>query len=197
MAISIDWGTKVITVPQADLSALGGDLYELDTDWFRLQLKALEDDEEGMPYLDTHQHNTELVLGGVTYARTIEIINGYTVTFEDGQYAVTLTGSNNNIADVVNLNNVSVRTNNAAGLVALNAIQASLETMVTDIWGHAVESTYSAQEILRLLVAVLAGKTAGAEGKTIRFRDLADTKDRIVATVDPKGNRTSVARDET
>ena len=88
MAISIDWGTKVISVPKTFLSLVSGTLYELDSDTFRLALKDLEDDEEGIPFPDTHQHNTEVTLSGVTFVRTIEIINGYTVEFEDVQYTV-------------------------------------------------------------------------------------------------------------
>lgn len=117
--MDIDWGTQVITVYTTDafMTSLGGSIYEMDTDAFRLALKDMEDDEEGMPFPDTHRHNTEVTLSGVTYARVIEIINGYTITFDDGQYAVKLTGSNNNIADVMNLNQVSLRSANSAGLI--------------------------------------------------------------------------------
>jgi len=117
MAITVDWGMRVITVPQADLTPVAGSLYELNVDTFRLTLKDLEDDEEGMAFPVTHRHNTEVVLGGVTYARVVEFINGYTVTFEDGQYAVRLVGGNNNLADVMNLNQVSLRSANSAGLI--------------------------------------------------------------------------------
>lgn len=119
MAVTIDWPTQVISVPQADLTFLSGTLYELDTDVFRLALKALEASEAGMAELDTHQHSTTYTIAGVTYARTIEIINGYTVTFEDGQYAVLLTGSNNNIFDegIINRNQVSIIPTNSAGLI--------------------------------------------------------------------------------
>lgn len=117
MAISINWGTRVINVPQADLTFLSGALYELDVDWFRLQLKDLEDDEDGMPFPDTHRHNTEVQLAGVTYARTVEIINGYTVEFEDGFYTVSCVGANHNLADVLVQNCVSLIIGNAAGLI--------------------------------------------------------------------------------
>lgn len=117
MPISITWGTKVINVPQSYLTNLGGGIYELDLDQFRLDLKALEDDEEGMPFPDTHRHNTEVTLGGVTLARVVEFINGYTVTFENLQYAVNAVGANSNIADVMNVNQVSLRTFNSAGLI--------------------------------------------------------------------------------
>lgn len=119
MAISVNWVTKVITVPKADttLVSIGPpEIRALDLDVFRLALKDLEDDE-GMPFLDTHSHNTTVTVGGVTLARVIEIINGYTVTFENGLYAVNLVGANSNVGDVTNLNFVSIRTANSAGLV--------------------------------------------------------------------------------
>jgi hypothetical protein len=123
--IEINWGTKVIFVPKFFLTLLGGSLYELDTNAFRLALKELEDNAEGMVYPDTHNHNTTVLLGGIEYARIIEMINGYTVTFEDGQYSVSLVGSNNNISDVVNVNQVSVKSNNSAGLIQTREIQQS------------------------------------------------------------------------
>jgi hypothetical protein len=88
---------------------------------FRLDLRSLEDDSAGMPYLRTHKHDTETTLGGVTYARKIELINNYTVTFEDGQYIVELTGANNNILEKTNYNQVSVREKNSAGLVVVSS----------------------------------------------------------------------------
>lgn len=92
------------------------EIRELNTDNFRLDLKNIEDSETHMPFLDTHKHNQPVTVGGVTLARVVEIINGYTITFENGTYAVNLNGSNNNIGDVLNLNNVQVRSNNSAGL---------------------------------------------------------------------------------
>jgi hypothetical protein len=126
--VSIDWANKIIFVPQSYLTTTANPAsFNLDTDVFRLRLKELEASVDGMSYLDTHQHNTEVPLGGVIYARVIEIINGYTITFENGQYAVNLFGSNNNIGDVTNINSVSVRTNNAAGLIVDPGISESLD----------------------------------------------------------------------
>jgi len=124
MSISIDWVTKVITVPKAYLNPLGGEIYEFDINQFRLDLRDLEDSEEGIPFLPTHSHNTTVTVGGVTLARVVEIINGYTVTFEDGQYAVNFLGANTNIGDVTNVNQVSIRPSNSAGLVTSAGIEA-------------------------------------------------------------------------
>lgn len=117
MAIDVNWATKVISVPKADLTLVAGVVYEYDLDAFRQELKSLEDDEVGMPFLDTHTHNPPVTVAGTALSRVIEIVNGYTVTIEDGQYAVNFYGANSNLADVANVNQVSIRTANSAGLI--------------------------------------------------------------------------------
>lgn len=144
MAISVDWPTKVISVPKADLTLIQSspiEIRELDMDWFRLALKELEDDADGMAWLDTHRHNPPVLIGGITLAMVVEIINGYTILFENGSYMVNIVGANNNVADRVVPNNVSVRSNNSAGLVT------TPDVLATDL------STYN---------------TVGTLGKTIK-----------------------------
>lgn len=131
MAISIDWPNKVIFVPKADMLQVQSsptEIRQLDLNEFRLTLRALEDDDGGMPFERTHQHNTTVTVGGVTLARVVEIINDYTVTFEDGQYAVNLVNANSNVGDRVNVNQVSVRSANSAGLVNLNELRSTAYT---------------------------------------------------------------------
>lgn len=121
MAVSINWGTRVITVPQSFLTFLSGTRYQLDVNVFRLALKDLEDSEDGMARPDTHAHATQRTLSGVTYARQVEIINGYTVLFEDvgTPYTVVCTGANHNIGDVKVTNQVSLIIGNSAGLIVV------------------------------------------------------------------------------
>jgi len=125
---TINWATKVITIPQSFLTYISGSLYELDVDELRLVLKDIEDSEEGMSFLDTHRHNTQVTLSGVTYARTLEIINGYTVTFENGNYTVRCVGANHNLADVKNVNYVSLIIGNSAGLIVSETGVSGLST---------------------------------------------------------------------
>lgn len=133
MPLSVDWSSKVITVPQSYLTPQGGGVYEMNVNQFRLDLKDIEDGEQGIVFPDTHRHVTETTLGGVTYSRFVEIINGYTVTFEDGQYIINLVGANNNIADVANLNQVSIRSANSAGLQTVVQGSGVTEQDKTDI----------------------------------------------------------------
>ena len=122
--VNINWSTNVINVPKTATTLIDAgppEIRELDVDAFRLQLKDLEDDADGVPFTDTHRHNTEVTLGGLTISRVVEILAPYTVTFEDDSYAVNLVGANNNISDRVNLNLVSVRSANSAGLVTITS----------------------------------------------------------------------------
>ena len=154
MAISVDWPNRVINVPQADLTLLSGTSYTLDIDWFRLQLKDLEDEPEGILWPDTHVHTPPVTLSGSTYARFVEIINGYTVTFEDGNYGVALQGANNNIVDVLNRNQVGVIANNSAGLTE--------PVTPTDIWSYdlgAITDVTKMAGALRFMYLIQNNKT--------------------------------------
>lgn len=135
MAITIDWATKVISVPQADLTLVSGTLYEMNTNTFRQSLKSLEASEEGIVFADTHRHNTEVTVAGTTFARSVEVINGYSVTFTpDSQWTARLVGSNNNIFDVqngiLNQNQVQVIPTNSAGLVGGSAAPGDIADAV-------------------------------------------------------------------
>lgn len=134
--ITIIWGQRIIFVPKSEMAVVQttpSEIRQLDINDFRLQLKNLEDTPEGMSFPSTHSHNTSVTLSGIVYARVVELINNFTVTFEDGNYAVNLVGANSNIADKVNLNSVSVRASNSAGLVSGGSDPSAIAAAV---WSH-------------------------------------------------------------
>lgn len=144
MAISVNWDTKIITVPQSYLTNLGNSIYELDVNQFRLDLDNLEDDESGIVFDKTHNHNTALTLSGTTYARSLEIINGYKVDFEDGAYSVKCVGANHNLGDVKVVDNVSLIIGNSSGLiVGAGANPTEIASAVLDelVSSHSTENT--------------------------------------------------------
>lgn len=65
------------------------------------------------------------------------------------------------------------------------------------VWAYIIENGMTAEEVMRILLAVNAGKSDGGGSTTITFRDQADTKDRITATVDASGNRSALSLDAT
>lgn len=126
MAITVNWPIKRILVPKADLTLVTGTLYELDTEWFKAEINLLEESIFGICNLRILDHNTSYTVAGVTYARKLEIINGYMLEFEDGLYSVRLVNSNNNFFDVENgvlyQNSVQVIPGNSAGLIIKTVI---------------------------------------------------------------------------
>lgn len=172
MALSLDPATKVISVPQADLTFVSGTLYTLDSDQFRKDVMGLLASENYIWMVDAFIHNTEVTVAGTTFARTIEFINGYSITFENtgSAYSIRIEGSNNNIFDIENgiLNPtplVTIISTNSAGLInsPTNITPTDLNNIADTVWDEA-----------------LAGHvTAGTAGKT-----LSDT----VATTDLPAN---------
>jgi len=69
---------------------------------------------------------------------------------------------------------------------------------INDIFGEEVDNDGTAITLkggLKLMLSTLTGKSSGGGTTTVIFRDLADSKSRVTATVTSTGNRTAVTRD--
>jgi hypothetical protein len=91
-------------------------------------------------------------------------------------------------------------TTNLTGLGSLVAdltpfTELSPESLAQAVSNLEIETGYDLKEILRLVSAALAGKLSGGGTSTVTIRDINDTVNRIVATVDANGNRTDVTKD--
>lgn len=83
--------------------------------------------------------------------------------------------------------------------VATRASQTSVDDVptVAEILAGVVEGAITLKGALRLMLAVLAGESTGGGTTTVTFRDVADAKARVTATVTADGNRTAITRDIT
>lgn len=197
MAVTINWNTKIITIPVSFMTLVSGvpgngdmqanpALYELDVNALRLALKDIED-SDGMPYPDTHRHNGEVTISGVTYARSVEITNGYTVRFDTSlydHYSVRCTGANHNLADVRQPNSVSLIIGNSAGLITVAGTGGS------GAWTDLMENGLTYGDVMRLMAAVLMGKTTIVDNVVV-FKGVDTATDRVTATM-TGSQRTSV-----
>jgi len=173
MAISIDWDDGIIFVPKDYTTLVQStptEIRDLDTNLFRLDLKALEASIEGMPFPKTHTHNPPVSVGGIELARVVSITNDYTITFEDGPWAVNLKGSNNNILDRTNKNQVSVNPSNSAGLVTSSAIEfgeygGEVTVDILNATGHATPGSVYPHGTLRNPVDNFADAVLIAQSK--------------------------------
>lgn len=101
----------------------------------------------------------------------------------------TLDGKITTIDGIVDAILVDTGTTLPATLAALNDISTA------DVLNATVEGTYTLAEVLRIIVGALAGKLSGAGTGTLTFRNISDTLDRIVATMDANHNRTNITLD--
>lgn len=80
----------------------------------------------------------------------------------------------------------------AAGAVDSAALNADA---VDEILDEVIEGTTTVRHALKLMMSFVASKVSGGGTATITFRDIGDTKNRIVMTVDADGNRSAVVLD--
>lgn len=173
MAFSFDPLTYIFLIPKSDLTLVSGTLYTHDTAAFRLELKAWEASAEGAIFPKTHDHNTEVEIVGVTYARAIKILAPYSIEYENDQYTVILQGSNNNIFDVASgilvQNQVQVIPSNSAGLITIasgSGVTAQDKIDIAElVWdsetaNHSIPNTFGSlmkkmQSILKALLGLV------------------------------------------
>lgn len=125
MVLTANWVTKIITVPKSELALISGTRYSITVDyWFQL-LRELNASIQGVietvsiPLYENTSPTT-------TTPRITDVINGYTVVFEDGLYSVEFTDGNTNIREVEIKNQVSVGTNNTSALINPTVLEASV-----------------------------------------------------------------------
>lgn len=212
MAFSIDWNTYVINIPRADMLLVQStptEVRQLNIIDLRTYLRDTEDNDDGMPQPTTHDYSAPKDIGGVSLAPVVELLYPYTLTFEDGQYAVNITGGNSNLADKVNINQVSIRTANSAGLIDLSTLlsaayggevcvdvvngqsgtQTPLGTRSTPVNNFADAATIAANESISR-IRLLRSATLGADADLQNLQIVGDSPVTVTATIDPAANVT-------
>ncbi len=132
-------------------------------------------------------------------------LNAGTTTGTYNLFGVSSSVTDNSTGATVN-DYTQSQTDQAAILADTNELQsddiptliAGLEDItVADIIAGIADGSYDLQEMMRIMFAVLAGKSTGGGTTSIAFRDSGDTKNRVAATVDTDGNRTAITLIET
>lgn len=121
----------------------------------------------------------------------------------EATWTLTPTGALSMIVPVAGAGVLSVSgTADLKGLLAMSGESSSFtelspESLARAVWSEVIEHGYTAEQLVRLLTAMAAGKSSGFGTATATFRDLADSKARLTATLDGSGNRTAVTVDPT
>lgn len=143
-----------------------------------------------------------VVTGGKVMEPTFFLRNGWQIEPASEDHEITIYG---NIYHADNIPIVKIPTGTYKITVNLSTTtspdkQESASSMTEDtitaaIMNEIIEGTLSLKEVVKIIASVLAGKTSGGGTTTLTFRDILDTKDRVIATVDDNSNRTEIILD--
>lgn len=146
---------------------------------------------DSLPTCEVFEDSNDTGLSGVTVTQRVGKTGNYRVAIvatTGNGYEI---GKNYNVVVSVTVNSVSAKSCIAS--FVLDGKRAD------DLLGKidVVEGTLTYEDFLRVMMAALSGISNGGGTATINFRNIADTKNRIQATVDANGNRTAMAFDLT
>jgi len=181
MSYSADWVARHITIPRDDLTQLSGDQYRLDLADFHREMRRLEwGFVDGLWAPQVIEYVLPISVGGTDLAPVTTIINGYTFGFEEfvEPYSVELYGANSNLADVVIVNNVSVRPKNSAGLIIVNgdSVDCVQEFSVSFFEGQAMTLIDEAGQIILISEDVIKS-SIDADGKILVHEPLIEVRE--------------------
>lgn len=181
MTISINWSSKII-----DSTASITDLVV-----FHQTLRDIEDDPAGMVNPVTHTWKA-VDLGGGAYFYALDLINGYQLRFPAaGNY--TITGNLNGA--VVPVAGVYVERKTSAAFVttSVGGGGPSAADIAAAVAQRTIEGALTQEQILRILLSAIAGKTDGIGTSTEHYLAQDGATPRVTATFDGQGNRATVA----
>ena len=137
MAYSVNWVTKVITIPQSDLTFLSGNNYSLDIADVHYEIRRLEwEFTDGLWAARIANFYETVTLSGVAKSPSLEIVNDYTFDFTGSNYNVILTGYDNNLVDVyIPSNGISILGNNSVGkITAGSGLLPTEQQQLGELW---------------------------------------------------------------
>src|SRR3990170_313894 len=139
---------------------------------------------------------------GATIPVVTSITNGVTVATNSDKTGYSIAGTKTTLDalnDITAANVWAVATRTiTGGTIDTNGDKTGYRlsaTGVDDIHDETIEGTLTWRQITRLCLSAFGGKSSGGGSPTLAFRDNADAKNRITATVDANGNRTAVTLD--
>ena len=191
MAITFNASTKIIQLDSASVSA--ATIWSRWVDWF-----CTSDNSKYLPAMEVIGGNQ--VDGSIYIPSYFYLLDGWRIRPMESNHNLEITGNiivqggGDPIVNTVGTYQVNVRfTVPVAAQLVGNIPTASQKAAA--VLAATVENSLTFEEMFRIQHSALTGKVTGAGTTTERFRDIADTKDRIIYTVDANGNRTAVVQD--
>lgn len=195
MAYAFDGVSRIITVSAQTIVGIR-DLYSRWADW-----AMTGDNLKFLPAFDPVGGQEIDVASGTSIPIYAFLLNGWKIRPQESSHTLNVNDgvllvSGGGDPFINTLGNFIVRINYQQPVQAITvSTGGGGGVSAAQIWQHVVEAGMSAEEILRIVVAVLAGKVSGAGTAIETFRSIDDARNAVIATVDAQGNRTTITLD--
>lgn len=139
--------------------------------------------------------------GGVRVGLTVELLESWQLEFQAGAYTVKIGGGNliggpagDPVAYSAGVQTLLIQSaaSTVAEVTTGGGSGPTAAEVATAVWQRALEEGMTAEQVLRVMLATLAGKSAGVGTDTEQFMGRDGTTVRLAATFDAQNNRTGV-----
>ena len=196
MAITFDPSAKRIVLDSAATSA--SELWSRWADWV-----VLSDNAKYLPAF--RQVGGDDLGGGLSIPPYLFLLNGWRVRPMEANHLLVITGNlfvdggGTPVVPTLGAFNVSAQYTvpvQAQGISTSGSTGPSAAQVADAVWQRAIESGLTAEQMLRIMLAPLAGKADGIGSSVERYMAQNGTTPRVTTTFDTAGNRTAVLVDE-
>lgn len=195
MAITFDPSAKRIVLDSAATSA--SELWSRWADWV-----VLSDNAKYLPAF--RQVGGDDLGGGLSIPPYLFLLNGWRVRPMEANHLLVITGNlfvdggGTPVVPTLGAFNVSAQYTvpvQAQGISTSGSTGPSAAQVADAVWQRAIESGLTAEQMLRIMLAPLAGKADGIGSSVERYMAQNGTTPRVTTTFDTAGNRTAVLVD--
>ena len=203
MAITFDGPNKLMILSSGTIVLNVPDLYSRWKDWVQLS--------DNSKYIPAFYTSESRAIGGdpIDLAAGTSIpfydylTNGWRIRPHEANHTLVVTGGvllvdGGGDPFVNTLGSFTVRINYQQPVQAITvATGGGGGASASDIWQRVIENSLTAEQLLRILVAGISGKSTGVGTTHKTYKSVTGAKDRITVDFDAQGNRDTVTLDGT
>jgi hypothetical protein len=198
VAYTFDGPNKLIILSSGTTTLDLRDVWSKWVDWF-----VLSDNAKFLPAFSTVGGDEIDASSGTLIPIYLFLQNGWRVRPYEGNHTLSVIdgillvpGGGDPFVSTIGNYRVGIRYSQPVQAISFATGGAGSGTSAADILDASeVEVGFSVRQSLKLILSALAGRVSGSPGPTVVIRNAGDTTDRITATVDENGNRTSISYD--
>lgn len=191
MPITVDPTNKRLILDSANVSAQ--QIYAAWVDWV-----ALSDNAKYLPAFNSV--GGDPLGGGLFIPPYYFLLNGWRVRPMEANHTLIITGNlfvdggGVPVVNTLGAFNVSVQYTVPVQAQGISTSGGGGAT-AAEVWQRQIEGALSAEQMLRIMVAALSGRTTGVGSAAEQYLSVDGATPRIAATFDASGNRTTVVLD--